>query len=88
MFCNTLYRWFDAAAMEPYVDWFGFMSYDLHGSWDSDVMTLGSVVRGQTDIREIRNNTLPLVSERWRAGVFPIARSYLRAFSTSYLEYI
>ena len=22
---------FDAAAMEPYVDWFGFMAYDLHG---------------------------------------------------------
>ncbi|POS71111.1 oviduct-specific glycoprotein [Diaporthe helianthi] len=29
-------RWFDAKAMEPYVDFFGFMTYDLHGSWDSD----------------------------------------------------
>lgn len=44
------------------VDWFGFMAYDLHGSWDSDVMTLGSIVRGQADIREIYNNTMPLVS--------------------------
>ncbi|KAL2069976.1 hypothetical protein VTL71DRAFT_14656 [Oculimacula yallundae] len=60
-------RWFDAKAMEPYVDWFGFMAYDLHGSWDSDVMTLGSIVRGQADIREISNNTMPL----WFAGLNP-----------------
>ncbi|KAK0114603.1 hypothetical protein ONS95_014088 [Cadophora gregata] len=60
-------RWFDAKAMEPYVDWFGFMAYDLHGSWDSDVMTLGSIVRGQADIREIKNNTMPL----WFAGLNP-----------------
>ena len=39
---------------------FGFMAYDLHGSWDADIKTLGSVVRGQTDIREIDNDTLPL----------------------------
>jgi chitinase len=33
---------------------------DLHGSWDTDVKTLGSIVRGQADIREISNDTLPL----------------------------
>lgn len=53
-------RYFDAKAMEPYVDYFGFMAYDLHGSWDTDVKTLGSIVRGQADVREINNNTLPL----------------------------
>lgn len=26
-------RGFDAKAMEPYVDFFGFMAYDLHGFW-------------------------------------------------------
>ena len=36
------------------------MAYDLHGSWDADVKTLGSIVRGQADIREIRNDTDPL----------------------------
>jgi chitinase len=35
-------------------------SIDLHGSWDQDVKTLGSVVRGQADIRDIGNDTLPL----------------------------
>ncbi|KAL8690520.1 MAG: hypothetical protein Q9218_004051 [Villophora microphyllina] len=53
-------RGFDAKGMEPYVDWFGFMAYDLHGSWDQDVKTLGAIVRGQTDIRDIVNDTQPL----------------------------
>ncbi|KAI9697328.1 MAG: hypothetical protein M1820_007834 [Bogoriella megaspora] len=52
-------RYFDPKAMEPYVNWFGFMAYDLHGSWDADVHTLGSIVRGQADVREIQNDTLP-----------------------------
>ncbi|KAK7438834.1 hypothetical protein Landi51_11481 [Colletotrichum acutatum] len=60
-------RWFDAKAMEPFVDFFGFMAYDLHGFWDEDVKTLGKVVRGQADIREIGNNTVPL----WFDGLDP-----------------
>jgi chitinase len=52
-------RWFDAISMQDSVDWFGFMAYDLHGSWDTDVKTLGSIVRGQTDIRDISNDTVP-----------------------------
>ena len=57
-------RWFDAKAMEDSVDFFGFMAYDLHGSWDSDVKTLGKLVRGQADIREIDNDTTPLWFDR------------------------
>ena len=53
-------RGFDPKAMESSVDFFGFMSYDLHGSWDADVKTLGSLVRPQTDIREIANDSVPL----------------------------
>lgn len=53
-------RGFDPKAMEASVDFFGFMSYDLHGSWDADVKTLGSLVRPQTDIREIANDSVPL----------------------------
>ncbi len=54
-------RGFDAKGMEASVDWFGFMAYDLHGFWDADVRTLGSLVRGQTDIRDISNDTMPYV---------------------------
>lgn len=53
-------RGFDAKAMEPHVDMFGFMAYDLHGFWDADLKTLGAKVRAQTDVREIYNDTLPL----------------------------
>ncbi len=60
-------RGMDPKGMEPYVDFFGFMSYDLHGSWDSDVRTLGSIVRPQTDLREIKKNALPL----WFAKLDP-----------------
>lgn len=60
-------RWFDAKGMEASVDFFGFMAYDLHGSWDADVKALGKLVRGQADIREITNNTTPL----WFDGLNP-----------------
>ncbi|KAI9712955.1 MAG: hypothetical protein M1812_006702 [Candelaria pacifica] len=50
----------DPKGMEPYVDWFGFMAYDLHGAWDANVPTLGSIIRPQTDLREITNDTVPL----------------------------
>ncbi|KAK4446124.1 hypothetical protein QBC34DRAFT_497070 [Podospora aff. communis PSN243] len=53
-------RWFDAKGLEPYVDHMGFMAYDLHGFWDADVTALGALVRGQADIREIYNNSIPL----------------------------
>lgn len=49
---------FDANSMQSSVDWFDFMSYDLQGTWDSTA--IGSVVRGQTDIRDIQNATIPL----------------------------
>ena len=60
-------RWFDPHAMEPYVDFFGLMTYDLHGPWDAEVKQIGKVVLGQTNIPEIANWTLPL----WYDSVDP-----------------
>lgn len=34
-------RWFDPKAMEPYVNFFGLMTYDLHGPWDGEVKQIG-----------------------------------------------
>ena len=53
--------------MEPYVDFFGLMTYDLHGPWDAQVKQIGKVVLGQTNIPEIYNWTLPL----WYDSVNP-----------------
>jgi chitinase len=60
-------RGFKPAAMQEHVDFMGFMAYDLHGPWDTDVRTLGSIVRPQTDITEIDKNLKPL----WFDGVDP-----------------
>ncbi|KAH7401176.1 glycoside hydrolase superfamily, partial [Pyrenochaeta sp. MPI-SDFR-AT-0127] len=60
-------RGFKPKAMEPYLDFMGFMAYDLHGPWDTDVKALGSIVRPHTDITEIYNNLKPL----WFDGVDP-----------------
>lgn len=32
----------------------------VHDSWDFDVLTLGKVMRGQADIRDVSKNTAPL----------------------------
>ncbi|CAD6447523.1 8ee79419-bd96-49f7-bc53-35763a80c0cc [Sclerotinia trifoliorum] len=60
-------RWFDPIAMQPYVDFFGLMTYDLHGPWDASVSAMGKPVIGQTNIPEIYNWTLPL----WYNGLDP-----------------
>ncbi|KAF2720853.1 glycoside hydrolase family 18 protein [Polychaeton citri CBS 116435] len=60
-------RYFDPYSMQPYVDWFGFMGYDLHGPWDADVKALGSRVRPQTDISDIDKDLRPL----WFDGIDP-----------------
>lgn len=60
-------RWFKPLEMQPYVDFFGLMSYDLHGPWDEDTASVGKVVLGQTNIPEMYNWTLPL----WYEGLDP-----------------
>ncbi|KAF2795231.1 glycoside hydrolase family 18 protein [Melanomma pulvis-pyrius CBS 109.77] len=60
-------RWFKPKEMEPYVDFFGVMTYDLHGPWDAQVAQIGKVILGHTNIPEIFNWTLPL----WYDNVDP-----------------
>lgn len=38
-------RGFRPAKMQQYVDFMGFMSYDLHGPWDTDVKALGKFIQ-------------------------------------------
>lgn len=58
-------RGFDPKARQDSFELFGFMSYDLHGSWDTDTKTLGSIIRPQIAIRDIDQDLLPL----WFDGV-------------------
>ncbi|KAI1501196.1 hypothetical protein F5X99DRAFT_409340 [Biscogniauxia marginata] len=58
---------FDVNAMQDYVDWFNLMSYDLHGTWDTDSQFVGPYIAPHTNLTEI-DLCLGLL---WRAGVDP-----------------
>lgn len=51
--------WIDGNGMQPYINWFGFMAYDLKNPDGS--------VAAQTDILKIQNDALPL----WFDGLDP-----------------
>lgn len=65
---------FNLQDMEPWVDWFNIMTYDIHGTWDSTVKSVGSVALAHTKLTEIdqglelmwRNNINP---ERFNLGL-------------------
>lgn len=44
---------FDLAAIEPSVDWFNYMSYDLHGTWDIGSEWTGAYLNAHTNLTEI-----------------------------------
>ncbi|KAK8106487.1 glycoside hydrolase family 18 protein [Apiospora kogelbergensis] len=73
-------QWFDAKAMEQYVDFFNFMSYDLHTA--KETQPNGKTqIKGQTDISEIKTKTQPL----WFAGLNPAKINFgLAAYGRGY----
>ncbi|KAI1379064.1 glycosyl hydrolases family 18-domain-containing protein [Hypoxylon crocopeplum] len=56
---------FDLKKIEPYVDFFGFKAFDLHGPWECS--SKGAGIRPHTDVTDIDNDLQPL----WVAGVDP-----------------
>lgn len=58
---------FDVVTMQEYVDWFNFMSYDIHGVWDATDQYTGPYIRPHTNLTEIQEG-LDLL---WMAGVKP-----------------
>jgi len=56
---------FDVATLSQYIDFFNFMSYDLHGPWE--VNTIGAILRAPGSVVDIGNALLPL----WYASVPP-----------------
>ena len=60
-------RNFNIVQLEPLVDWFNVMTYDLHGTWDSTDPYIGSVVNSHTNLTEI-DQTMDLL---WRNNIDP-----------------
>ncbi|KFY13881.1 hypothetical protein V492_03004 [Pseudogymnoascus sp. VKM F-4246] len=55
-------RWFDLFSMQQYVDFFGFMAYDLHGFGDG--ANIDTTIKGQAGIDEIQEKTAPLYFDK------------------------
>ncbi|KAK4441922.1 chitinase [Podospora aff. communis PSN243] len=74
-------RGFNLQELEPWIDWFNIMTYDIHGTWDSHVRAIGSKAYAHTNLTEIqmglellwRNNVNP---ERVNLGLGFYGRSF------------
>lgn len=58
---------FDIVNIEPIIDWFNVMTYDLHGTWDSTDPYIGPYVYAHTNLTEI-DQTMDLL---WRNNIDP-----------------
>lgn len=58
---------FDIKGLEPLVDWFNLMTYDIHGTWDSTNPYIGPYVNAHTNLTEIQQTTDLL----WRNKIDP-----------------
>ncbi|KAI1954495.1 hypothetical protein LOZ12_001146 [Ophidiomyces ophidiicola] len=60
-------RGFDLIKLEPWVDWFNIMTYDIHGIWDRTVNSIGPYAYAHTNLTEIQQG-LELL---WRNNINP-----------------
>ncbi|KAJ2907324.1 hypothetical protein MKZ38_003180 [Zalerion maritima] len=60
-------RHFDIQQIEPIVDWYNMMTYDIHGVWDANVDAIGSNAYAHTNLTEI-DLALRLL---WRNNINP-----------------
>ncbi|KAJ5933736.1 chitinase [Penicillium verhagenii] len=58
---------FDIVSIDPIIDWFNIMTYDLHGTWDGDDPYVGAVAMAHTNLTEI-TESLDLL---WRNNIDP-----------------
>ncbi|KAK3292952.1 glycoside hydrolase superfamily [Chaetomium fimeti] len=60
-------RGFNLQDLEPWLDWFNVMTYDIHGTWDSTVKAIGPYAYAHTNMTEIQQ-ALELL---WRNNINP-----------------
>lgn len=78
---------FDLVSIEPHVDWFNYMAYDLHGTWDIGSEWTGAYLNAHTNLTEIttaldllwRNN---IDSSKVTLGLAFYGRSFTLASSS------
>ncbi|KAJ5124284.1 uncharacterized protein N7515_008109 [Penicillium bovifimosum] len=60
-------RGFDIVHLEPHIDFFNIMTYDIHGVWDGNIEQLGSYAHAHTNLTEIEDGLKLL----WRNNINP-----------------
>ena len=60
-------RNFDIVTIDPIIDWFNIMTYDIHGTWDSTDPAIGAIAQAHTNLTEIQLS-LELL---WRNNINP-----------------
>ncbi|CAM1502566.1 Fc.00g073420.m01.CDS01 [Cosmosporella sp. VM-42] len=58
---------FNIVDIEQHIDWFNIMTYDIHGTWDEHVASIGNVAQAHTNLTEI-HAALELL---WRNNINP-----------------
>ncbi|KAL5045879.1 hypothetical protein BDW71DRAFT_207868 [Aspergillus fruticulosus] len=48
-------QYFDIAKIAETIDWFNFMSYDIYGTWDATIASIGSYVYASTNLTMIES---------------------------------
>ncbi|KFY76624.1 hypothetical protein V498_09544 [Pseudogymnoascus sp. VKM F-4517 (FW-2822)] len=46
-------RGFDIVGIDPIIDFFNIMTYDIHGTWDSSDNSIGAIAQAHTNLTEI-----------------------------------
>jgi GH18 family chitinase len=68
-------RGFDIVKIDPIIDFFNIMTYDIHGTWDSSDNSIGAIAQAHTNLTEI-DLAMQLL---WRNHIDPARGSVLHA---------
>jgi chitinase len=74
-------RGFDIVKIDPIIDFFNIMTYDIHGTWDSTDPAIGAIAQAHTNLTEIELSLQLL----WRNHIDP-ARGTFFFFFLALLE--
>lgn len=66
-------RGFDIVKIDPIIDFFNIMTYDIHGTWDSSDNSAGALARAHTNLTEIEQSMQLL----WRNHIDPARGNFM-----------
>ncbi|OMH82739.1 Killer toxin subunits alpha/beta [Zancudomyces culisetae] len=82
-------RHYEIAEMSKYLDYIGYMTYDLHGTWDSTIPSLGPYLKSHVSWSETMNALTMITksgvpSNKVILGIGSYGRSFIQSDSSCY----